>query len=67
MEPPKWNAGSNLTDRARSAVHAATARLSAWLRSDQGLAGPYATKCCGVVVVWPAGKSWAHIPSSGVW
>jgi hypothetical protein len=35
---------------------------------SRGLAGPEATtKCCGVVVARLPGKSWAPIPSSGVW
>lgn len=64
--PLKWNVGSNLADRGRSAVHTriAAARRGT-LGSVLGLAGSEATvKVCGVAVARLQGKSWAPIPSN---
>ena len=63
--PLKWNVGSNLADRGRSAARVACGRR---LRVGLGLAAAEATvKVCGVAVARLQGKSWTPIPFNGWW
>jgi hypothetical protein len=64
--PLKWNAGSNLVDMGRSAVHTRVEMAWVTLGSVLGLAGSEATvKVCGVAVARLQGQSWTPIPSTG--